>query len=104
MNARLATLGVLGVIVSAALAERPPQPRDKADLVVAGKVKMITAKESKWFGDGIQTNYTAEVVVSKVEKGKGAKPGDTIKVNWYRVTRTPSKPPPAAYGHNFPIK
>jgi hypothetical protein len=104
MKAHLAVLMLLGVMTTVVLAERPQESRDKATLVVVGQVKKITTKESKWLGDGIRTDYTADVVVDKVEKGKGAKKGDTIKVNWYRVTKSPSKPPPGAYGHSYPIK
>jgi hypothetical protein len=105
MNARLAMAGVaLAVLSSACMAERVPQQRKEADLVVVGTIKKITSTESKFFDDGIQTNYTAEVAVEKVEKGKGVKPGQTIKVGWYRVTKSPSKPPPAAYGKSYPIK
>ncbi len=95
---------VLGLLVAGVQAERPPQKRDDAKLVVVGTVKKITPKESKWFGDGISTTYTAEVAVDKVDRGRGAKAGETIQVTWYRVTKTPTKPPPAAYGHSYPIK
>jgi hypothetical protein len=106
MNARLEmlTVLVLGVLASACMAERVPQDRKEANLVVVGTIKKITSSESKFFDDGIQTNYTAEVVVDKVEKGEDVKPGETIKVGWYRVTKSPSKPPPAAYGKSYPIK
>jgi hypothetical protein len=103
MKARLAIL-VLLVFAPLALAERVAQQKSEAKLVVVGKVKKITSTESKFFKDGIQTNYMAEVVVDKVDKGKDAKVGDTIKVHWYKVTKSPSKLVPAAYGHGYPIK
>ena len=106
MNARLAMMAgvVLGLLATACMAERLPQQRKEADLVVVGKVDGIKTKESKFFDDGIQTNYTAAVVVTKVERGKGAKIGERLHVRWYAVTKTPSKPPPAAYGHSYKIK
>ncbi len=106
MSARLLTTAcvVLGLLAPAALAERPPQFRDKADLVVVGKVKKITTTESKFGGNGIRTSYTAEVVVDRVEKGKGARAGDTIKVHWFHVTRRPTRPFPGAYGHGYPLE
>jgi hypothetical protein len=105
MKARLILCpAVLLAVFSAAWAERPPQQRSEAKLVIVGTIKKITAKKSEWGGDGIVTNYTAEVVVGSVEKGKGAKVGQTIKVNWYHVTKTPSKPLPGAYGKSYPIK
>jgi hypothetical protein len=106
MDIRSCILAVstLLVTVPVLLAERVPQPRSEAKLVVVGTIKKITSTESKFFDDGVQTNYTAEVVVDEVEKGKGVKSGETIKVGWYRVTKSPSKPPPAAYGKSYPIK
>jgi hypothetical protein len=95
---------VLVVLAPVALAERPPQSRDRADLVVVGKVKRITTQESGFGGDGTRTSYTAEVVIGKVERGKGAKAGDTIKVSWFHVTKRPSRALLAAYGHGYSLK
>src|SRR6185437_9197813 len=59
---------ILGLMIcfGEARAERPPQARDKAKLVVAATVKKITSKESSFGGDGTRTDYTAEVVVDSV--------------------------------------
>lgn len=100
----LVALGILGVMASVGLAERPPQPRAKADLVVTGKVEKITTREKAWGGDGISTSYVARVKIDKVEKGTGVKDGDLIDVNWYRVTRSPTRPFAGAYGHAYAIK
>jgi hypothetical protein len=95
---------LLALVVSVAWAERPPEPRSKANLVVVGTIKKIATTENAWGGDGIATHYTADVAVSSVEKGKGAKVGETIKVRWYHVTKSPSKLLPGAYGKSYPIK
>jgi hypothetical protein len=89
------------LLVCAARAERPPQSREKADLVVVGKVAKLTTKETKFGGDGVMTTYTATVKVDKVEKGKA---DDEIAVTWFRVTTGPSKPLPGAYGQDHKLK
>jgi hypothetical protein len=95
---------VVGLTTAISRAERPPQKRDEADAVVVGKVKKITTKETEFGGDGTRTDYTAEVEVTKADKGDDVKAGETIKVKWFRVTKTPSKPLAGAYGHAYKIK
>src|SRR4051794_27341121 len=98
------SLIAFALILGAAVAERPVQPRNKAELVVVGTVKKVTSKNTKYGGDGVLTHYTAEVAVDKVESGKGAEAGDTIKVNWFNVTKAPSKPLPGASGQKHDLK
>jgi hypothetical protein len=88
---------------SAARAERALEKRDKADLVVSGKVEKITTKTDKFGNDGEITHYTAKVAIDKVEKGD-AKAGDTIEVKWSHVTKRPSKTFVGAYGHGYGLK
>ncbi|HXD85089.1 MAG TPA: hypothetical protein VN641_01255 [Urbifossiella sp.] len=99
---------ILGLMIcfGEARAERPPQARDKAKLVVAATVKKITSKESSFGGDGTRTAYTAEVVVDSVESGDGVKvkPGEKLTVAWFHVTKKPSGPFVGAYGHGYDIK
>src|SRR5262245_38338607 len=104
MRLGMIALLVVGLVGSTIRAERRPEPREKADAVVLGNVKKIATKESKFGEDGVQTNYTAEVEVTKAEKGEGIAVGDTIKVHWYDVTKRPSKLFPGAYGHEYDIK
>lgn len=104
MRTAVIAMLVTGVATSLCYAERPPQKREDADAVIIGKVKKITTKDSKFGGDGTRTDYTAEVEVTKAEKGESVKAGETIKVNWYDVTKRPSKLLPAAYGHEYKIK
>jgi hypothetical protein len=101
-----ASLLTLCLFALPALGERPPEHRKDADLVVTGKVLKVETSDAEFFKDGVMTTFTATVKVSKVEKVKGekVKAGDTIKVTWFAVTKTPSKPPPAAYGQNHGIK
>ena len=94
---------VVVLIAGVARAERPPQSREKADLVVTGKVTKLATKTSKFGGDGESTTYTATVKVDKVEKGE-AKEGDTITVTWFRVTKSPTRPLPGAYGQDHKLK
>jgi hypothetical protein len=94
----------LAALVAPARAERPPQSREKADLVVVGKIEKITPSERKFGNDGVVTDYKAVLVVEEVERGKGVKAGERITVGWFRVTKNPSKLLPGAYGHGYPIK
>ena len=89
------------LLVCSVRAERPPQSREDADLVVVGKVAKLTTKESKFGTDGVMTTYTATVKVDKVEKGKAAR---EIAVTWFRVTTRPSKSFPGAYGQDHKLK
>jgi hypothetical protein len=102
-NATLAVIA-LALLVAAATAERPVQKRDKADLVVSGKVEKIATKTAKFGNDGEMTNYVVTVKVDKVETGKDVKAGDSIEVRWFHVTKRPSKPLPGAYGQAHDLK
>lgn len=98
---QLVCIVVVMLVASVVQAERPPQSREKADLVVVGKVAKLATKDATFGDDGTMTTYTATVKVDKVEKGKA---GDTITVTWFRVTKSPSKPLPAAYGQDHKLK
>lgn len=104
MRAFVIAVLVIGLAASMSQAERPPQKREDANAVVVGKVKKITTKESEFGGDGTYTDYTAEVEVTKADKGDDVKAGETIKVQWFRVTKRPSEPLPGAYGHAYKIE
>ena len=97
---KLACLAAV-LLVCTARAERPPQSREKADLVVTGKVAKLTTTETKFGGDGVMTTYTATVKVDKVEKGKA---DDEIAVTWFRVTTRPTEPLAGAYGQDHKLK
>jgi hypothetical protein len=91
-------------------AERPPEFRDKAMLVVSGTVKTIASKNSPYLDTdshvrlGTLTEYTAEIVVESVEKGEKVRVGDTIKVYWFHVTKLSGKAFGGAVGHGYPLK
>jgi hypothetical protein len=95
------TLFVTAIVLEQCLAERLTEKKEQATHVVSGVIKDIVAKESKFETDGIMTNYTAEIAIDTVDKGKGLKAGETVKAYWFHVTKTPSKPLPAAYGHDL---
>ena len=88
---------------TAATAERPPQKRDDAELILTGKVEKITSKTSKFGNDGEMTTYVAKVAVDKVEKGKDVEIV-SLDVTWFHVTKNPSKAFPGAYGHKYDLK
>lgn len=91
------------LLATVAHAERPPQDKKTATDVVTGTVVKVTIKDSLFGGDGVKTDYTAEVKVDKVERGD-TKPGDTIKVTWFHVTKRPSRPLAGAFGHAYSVK
>lgn len=95
------SLLAFALLVGRASAERPPQKREEATNVVTGVIKQIETKESPFGGDGVRTDYVAEIAVEKSDKGEGVKPGDTIKVTWFRVTKNPTKPIVGAFGHAY---
>ena len=104
MNKALSLALVLLVFAAVAQAERPPQSRDDAKLIVGGTVKSITMKDSAFGGDGVRTDYTAEVVVDSVDKGDKVKAGDTVTLTWFHVTKKPSGFIVGAFGHGYAIK
>jgi hypothetical protein len=106
MFTRLDMLMPLSVVVFAtsAHAERPPEQRGDANLVVVGAVSKVMHRSEKFGTAGVHTHYSAEVKVQQVEHGQGVKLGDTLTVTWSHVTKRPSKPFPGAYGHRYDVK
>jgi hypothetical protein len=93
------------LLAAVAQAERPPQSRDRAKLVVTATVKAITTKDSSFGGDGVCTHYTAEVVIDSVDKSENVKMGDTLSVTWFFVTKRPtSQLIVGAFGHDYALK
>lgn len=106
---KLRDVAVAAVVIaaaSAAMAERPPQKREDAHLVIAGKVEKITTQVKKFGKTGEVTHYTAKVMIDKVEKGNDAKAGDTIEVKWFHVTKRPDRTEPivGAFGHKYDLE
>ena len=100
----------LSFLASRVRAERPPQFRKEAMLIVSGTVKTLTSKDSPYVDTDTQvrlgtlTEYTAEIVVKSVEKGEKVRVGDTIKVYWFHVTKLTGKAFGGAVGHGYPLK
>jgi hypothetical protein len=103
MRKGLSGVAVLG-LATLLFAERPPQGKALASHVIVGTIEKISTKEMPFGGDGVQTDYTAEVKLDKVERGSTLKPGDTITLSWFNVTRKPSKFFAGAYGHAYDVK
>src|SRR3954453_21613534 len=95
---------LLSGVPSLAVAERPPEERSDAKLVLVGTVKKVTTRQSKLEGDGVMTHYLAELAVKKVEKGKGARSGGTAYVRWFAITKKPSEDWVGGFGHSYAIK
>lgn len=90
--------------VPAAFGERMRQDHSEADLVITGVVRTIVARESTYGIDGIRTEYEAEVVVDKVENGNGKRAGDSVRVQWFHVTKPPKQALFDAYGCDYGIR
>jgi hypothetical protein len=94
---------MLLLVAAPTLAERPPQfPKDATDIVTAKVLRIYTSTEP-FAGDGVMTHYIADLEVAGASKGQ-LKEGDVISARWFHVTKSPSKPLPAAYGHAYGIK
>ena len=92
---------MLLLVAAPTLAERPPQfPKDATDIVTAKVLRIYTSTEP-FAGDGVMTHYLADLEVAGASKGQ-LKEGDVISARWFHVTKSPSKPLPAAYGQNQP--
>src|SRR5262249_50423457 len=102
---RLASCVILFLVAACPLrAERPPQDKKEATDVVVGVIQKMTLNQKTFAGDGVLTTYVAEVKVDKVERGEGAKAGDTVKVTWFRVTKFPTRPIAGAAGHRYGVR
>jgi len=109
MNARIRILAAVALAFAALAltAATPPdspatQPRDKADLVVVGKVHDLTFTRHTYGGDGVCIRCLAEVVVTSVERGEGALTGEKLNIRWTVVVRRPSRP--EGGGHVYRMK
>jgi hypothetical protein len=106
MNARISLLAVAALVVATAAGrgETPIQPLDKADLVVVGKVWSLRFKESKPGEEGVRFRWFAEVIVTAVERGKGAKIGEKLNVRWSEVVKKPGREMPSPSGYTYRMK
>jgi hypothetical protein len=87
--------------VFAAKAITPKAQLEKeATHIVVGKVRSISSSQqlkSQW----AFTNYVAEIVIDKVEKGEGLKAGDVAQVRYHsQGWRGSGSPPPYDSGHS----
>jgi hypothetical protein len=101
-----APLAVVALMAGVALAERPPEQRKDADVVVRGELVKIAPKEEKIGGkqDGVLATYQADLKVTSVEKGAGIKAGDTLKISWIHITKKPTGNFVGAFGHDYKVK
>jgi hypothetical protein len=101
-----ATVTFVALTACLAVAERPPEEKKDANVVVVGDLVKITPKEEKIGGnnDGVLTKYEAELKVTRVQKGDGVKAGDTLKIFWIHITKKPSGNFAGAFGHDYKVK
>ncbi|HEV3165221.1 MAG TPA: PDZ domain-containing protein [Isosphaeraceae bacterium] len=75
-------------------AERPPERKEEAALVVTGQVEKVYTNV-----DEANINQIVAIRIDSVERGKGFNPGDLLDARCFR--RKPNAPRiPAAYGHH----
>ena len=98
MNARIRVLAfALALSALALTAMSPPerkatQTRESADLVVVGKVHDLSYSWHRYDGDGVCVRWLAEVVVTAVERGRGALIGEKLNIRWTEDVRKPGRP------------
>jgi hypothetical protein len=88
---------VVTLIGSDAFAERLPEKRENADIVVTGTVERVYQHESEGY-----YHYIVELKIEEVEKGENIQPGGTFRAFCY--DRKPAAPgsqlSPGSRGHN----
>jgi hypothetical protein len=97
MSQRARFLLILIVVTSVATsswAERPPEPKPQADLIVTGEVGKVYVNT-----DSANINYIVEIEVRAVEKGQGIEPGQALDARCFQRRRDAPRVP-AAYGHH----
>lgn len=101
-----AALAVVALVACVASAERPPEQKKDAQMVVMGELTNITEKEDKIGAkkDGVLMHYEADLKVTAVEKGDGVKVGDMLKINWIYATKKPTGAFVGAFGHDYGVK
>jgi hypothetical protein len=84
----------LALITAPARAERPPEPKPQADLIVTGQVGKVYTNT-----DRADINFIVEIEVRSTEKGQAIQPGQILDARCFQ--RRPDAPRvPAAYGHH----
>jgi hypothetical protein len=96
---RMIAFVALVAFTSASWAERAPEDRKDATLVVVGTVKKIKAEAETYNTDGEITYYFATVAVEKVEKGDKVKAGEDLKLYWYKITKRATAKVPGGSSH-----
>jgi len=111
MNVRIHSLAIvvlsllaMVIVSSVGVAVAPPQRRESADLVIVGMVHDLTFTRSVFGDDGSCIRWYAEVVVTDVERGKGALIGEKLNIRWIEIVKKPSKPLPGAREYRFRMK
>src|SRR5438093_219907 len=80
--------------IAPARAERPPQPKQQADLIVTGQVGKVYTNT-----DPADVNSIVEIEVRSIEKGQGVRPGQILDARCFQRRRDAPRVP-AAYGHH----
>jgi hypothetical protein len=75
-------------------AERPPEPKQDADLIVTGQVGKVYTNT-----DATDVNYIVEIEVRSTQKGQAVQPGQILDARCFQRRRDAPRVP-AAYGHH----
>jgi membrane-associated protease RseP (regulator of RpoE activity) len=74
-------------------AERPPEPKNSADLILTGTVERLYSST-----DAVENHYIAAIRIQSVNQGTGVVVGGLVDARFFQ--RRPDAPQiPAAYGH-----
>jgi hypothetical protein len=86
-------LALWALAATGARAERPPESKSQADLIVTGRVGKVYTNT-----DAADLNYIVEIEIQSIQKGQGVQPGQVLDARCFQ--RRPDAPRvPAAYGH-----
>jgi PDZ domain len=88
------TLALLVFGATPARAERPPEPKQEADLIVTGRAGKVYNNT-----DSADVNCIVEIEVQSTQKGPAAQPGQILDARCFQRRRDAPRVP-AAYGHH----
>jgi hypothetical protein len=88
------TLVLLVLGATSVWAERPPEPKQDADLIVTGRVGKVYTNI-----DSANVNYIVEIEVQSTQKGQAFPPGQILDARCFQRQRDAPRVP-AAYGHH----
>jgi hypothetical protein len=95
----ISALALFVCSVTPAQAERPPEPKKDADLVVTGRVAKVYTNI-----DEANVNHIIEIEVASTEKGQAIESGQILDARCFQRRRDAPRVPAAFGHHQFPLE